>query len=89
MTALQTIRTHAFLALAAVLALATARVADARATKSGYVKTEGLDVYYEVHNTLGAGETLLLLVHGAFCTIDVCFGKVVPFLDTPVAVAKK
>ncbi len=80
MTALQTTRIHALIAIAAVVALATARVADAAPTKTGYVKTEGLDVYYEVHGSLASKTTPVLLVHGAFCTIELCFGSVIPEL---------
>jgi hypothetical protein len=46
MTALQIIRIHTFIAIATVLTLATARIADGAPAKTGYVKTEGLDVYW-------------------------------------------
>jgi pimeloyl-ACP methyl ester carboxylesterase len=80
MTALQMIRTYAFAAITTVLLLASTRIANAAPTSKGYVKTEGLDVYYEIHGTLAPQKTPLLLVHGAFCTIEVCFGNVIPEL---------
>ena len=79
MNALQTIRIHAVIAIATVLLLASARIAGAAPTTS-YVKTEGLDIYYELHGKLAADRTPLLLVHGAFCTIEICFGNVIPEL---------
>lgn len=80
MTLRSAIRIPTLVAIAVVLALAPGRIADASPTRSGYVKTEGLDVYYEVHGTLSPTQTPLLLVHGSFCTIDVCFGKLIPEL---------
>jgi pimeloyl-ACP methyl ester carboxylesterase len=41
-----------------------------------YAAVNGLQMYYEVH---GTGRPLLLLP-GGLCTIDVCFGKVIPGL---------
>ncbi|MGN6111212.1 MAG: alpha/beta fold hydrolase [Kofleriaceae bacterium] len=41
-----------------------------------YAKVNGLEMYYEVH---GKGRPLVLL-HGAFCTVDACFGKILPAL---------
>jgi pimeloyl-ACP methyl ester carboxylesterase len=43
-----------------------------------YASVNGLDMYYEVH---GTGRPLLLLP-GGLCTIDVCYGKVIPGLAT-------
>ncbi len=44
--------------------------------KSGYADVNGLNMYYEVH---GEGKPLVLL-HGAFMTIDLNFGKMLPTL---------
>lgn len=44
--------------------------------KSGYVDVDCLKMYYKVH---GVGEPLVLL-HGAYGTIDLNFGKVIPAL---------
>ncbi|WP_394827380.1 alpha/beta fold hydrolase [Pendulispora albinea] len=41
-----------------------------------YESVNGLSMYYE---TYGTGRPLVLL-HGGFCTIDVCLGKVIPIL---------
>jgi len=39
-----------------------------------YASVNGLKMYYEIH---GTGKPLVLL-HGALCTIDGCFGKILP-----------
>ncbi len=44
--------------------------------KSGYADVNGLDMYYEVY---GSGEPLVLL-HGAYMTIDLTFGDMIPAL---------
>lgn len=44
--------------------------------KSGYAAVNGLQMYYAIH---GAGRPLVLL-HGGLCTIDTCFGSVLPAL---------
>jgi pimeloyl-ACP methyl ester carboxylesterase len=41
-----------------------------------YAAVNGVDMYYEIH---GTGRPLVL-IHGAFCTIDACFGKALPAL---------
>jgi len=41
-----------------------------------YASVNGLKMYYEIH---GTGRPLVLL-HGALCTIDGCFGKILPLL---------
>src|SRR5262249_17386739 len=43
---------------------------------SGYVRANGLDVYYEIH---GDGSPLALF-HGAMGTIDSCFADLLPAL---------
>ena len=45
-------------------------------SKAGYVDVGGLNMYYEIY---GEGEPLVLL-HGAFSTIDLNFGKLIPSL---------
>lgn len=45
--------------------------------KKGYAPVNGLKMYYEVH---GSGKPLLLL-HGAFNTIDLAFGMLIPELS--------
>jgi pimeloyl-ACP methyl ester carboxylesterase len=45
-------------------------------SKSGYADVNGLNMYYEIH---GEGEPLVLL-HGAFLTIELNFGKMLPTL---------
>jgi pimeloyl-ACP methyl ester carboxylesterase len=47
-----------------------------RSFKSGYANVNGIRMYYEIH---GEGEPLVLL-HGAFMTIDLNFGKMLPAL---------
>lgn len=53
--------------------------ADTRAKAppgGAYAEVNGLKMYYEVH---GKGRPIVLL-HGAFCTIDACFGQLVKLL---------
>lgn len=45
-------------------------------SQTGYAPVNGLKMYYEVY---GEGEPLVLL-HGAFMTIDLCFGQMIPTL---------
>lgn len=62
--------------LALVLAVVTASThaeADPTPGKGRYAEVNGLKMYYEVH---GKGRPIVLL-HGAFCTIDGCFGQLV------------
>ncbi len=49
---------------------------QARASMASYASVNDLDLYYEVH---GDGPPLVLL-HGAFGTIDSCFAEVLPRL---------
>ena len=44
--------------------------------KTGYAQVNGLKMYYEIH---GAGKPILLL-HGAFNTINMAFGQLIPEL---------
>jgi len=46
-------------------------------TKTGYAQLNGIKMYYEVH---GAGKPLVLL-HGAFNTINTAFGQIIPALS--------
>ena len=43
---------------------------------TGYAPVNGLNMYYEIH---GTGQPLVLL-HGAYMTIDSAFGKLLPTL---------
>src|SRR5690606_18860894 len=45
---------------------------------TGYAPVNGLEMYYEIH---GTGGTPLVLIHGAFSTIDLDFGQVLPALS--------
>jgi pimeloyl-ACP methyl ester carboxylesterase len=45
--------------------------------KTGYAQVNGIKMYYEVH---GAGKPLVLL-HGAFNTINTAFGQIIPALS--------
>jgi len=70
-----------------VLAVLTASAhADTRAptparapapSRGPYAEVNGLKMYYEIH---GEGRPIVL-VHGAFCTIDACFGPLVKQLS--------
>jgi len=46
-------------------------------TKTGYAQVNGIKMYYEVH---GTGKPLVLL-HGAFNTINTAFGQLIPELS--------
>ncbi len=70
-----TIQTHALAVICALLALATSGVARAAPTKTGYVRSGDLDLYYEIH---GSGGRPVVLLHGSFCTIEICFGQLIP-----------
>lgn len=71
-------------ALAALAAPPAPARADTRApapspapSKGAYAEVNGVKMYYEIH---GKGRPLVLL-HGAFCTIDACFGPLVKLLS--------
>lgn len=58
-----------------LLALTSACASAPHVTK-GYAQINGMNLYYEVH---GSGPDVVL-IHGSFCTIDGCFGKLLPEL---------
>lgn len=80
MTTFQKIRITAvsatFAALA--LALAVASTASAAPGKSGFARSGDLELHYEVH---GSGGTPLVVLQGSFCTVEICFGKMLPTLS--------
>jgi pimeloyl-ACP methyl ester carboxylesterase len=53
-----------------------AEASTQRIARSGYVAVDDLNIYYEIH---GQGDPLVLL-HGAFFTIDLNFGRMLPEL---------
>jgi pimeloyl-ACP methyl ester carboxylesterase len=77
MTTLQMIRTHAVAAIFTAMTLATVAPATAAPAKTGYARSGDLDLYYEVH---GSGGTPLVVLQGSFCTVEVCFGQMLPVL---------
>lgn len=58
------------------VAMACCSINGLSQSKSGYAQVNGLKMYYEVH---GTGKPLLLL-HGAFNTINMAFGQLIPEL---------
>lgn len=60
-----------------VVAMACCSINGLSQSKSGYAQVNGLKMYYEVH---GTGKPLLLL-HGAFNTINMAFGQLIPELS--------
>jgi len=77
MTTHRMIRTHAVAATFIALALTTVSTANAAAAKTGTARSGDLDLYYEVH---GSGGTPLVVLQGSFCTIEICFGQMLPSL---------
>jgi pimeloyl-ACP methyl ester carboxylesterase len=82
MTTLDTIqtrktRTAVFVAIFTTLALATISTANAAPAKSGTARSGDLDLYYEVH---GSGGMPLVVLQGSFCTVEICFGQMLPTL---------
>lgn len=64
------------IALVAVT-LAAASTAAAEPVKTGYVRSGDVDLHYEIH---GAGGTPLVVLQGSFCTVEICFGQMLPSL---------
>jgi pimeloyl-ACP methyl ester carboxylesterase len=77
MTIIQTIRTLAFALVTALTLAAPATTAAADPVKTGYARSGALELYYEVH---GSGGTPLVVLQGSFCTVEICFGKMLPTL---------
>jgi pimeloyl-ACP methyl ester carboxylesterase len=77
MTTIKMLRTLALASTFTAFALATTSVASAAPAKTGYARSGNLDLYYEIH---GSGGTPVVLIHGSFCTIEICFGQVIPTL---------
>jgi pimeloyl-ACP methyl ester carboxylesterase len=77
MTTIQTIRTHVLAATFTALTLAAASAASAAPAKTGYARSGDLDLYYEIH---GSGGTPLVVLQGSFCTVEICFGQMLPTL---------
>jgi len=77
MTTLQIIRTHASAAILTALSLVAASTASAAPAKTGYVRSGELELHYEVH---GSGGTPLVVLQGSFCTVEICFGQMLPSL---------
>lgn len=73
----QITRTLSLAALFTALMLATTSAANAAPAKTGYARSGDLDLYYEIH---GSGGVPLVLLHGSFCTIEFCFGQMIPAL---------
>ena len=65
---------HALVLAALVVGVSTtAHAKNPASSKGRYADVNGLQLYYEVH---GKGRPIVLL-HGAFCTIEGCFGSLV------------
>lgn len=77
MTTIKNLRTSALATLFTAFTLATAGAASAAPAKTGHARSGDLDLYYEIH---GTGGTPVVLLHGSFCTIEICFGSVIPTL---------
>jgi pimeloyl-ACP methyl ester carboxylesterase len=77
MTTIRTIRAQALAVIFTTLALATASIAGAAPAKTGFARSGDLDLYYEVH---GSGGTPLVVLQGSFCTVEICFGQMLPTL---------
>ncbi|MBL8913345.1 MAG: alpha/beta hydrolase [Archangium sp.] len=59
-----------------IAVLCVSSVVFAAAPKSGYANVNGVKMYYEIS---GSGPDLVLL-HGGICTIEGCFGALIPSL---------
>ncbi len=78
MTTLPMFRTVALAATLTAATLAAVSTASAAPVKTGYARSGNLDLYYEVH---GSGGRPLVVLQGSFCTVEVCFGKMLPTLS--------
>jgi pimeloyl-ACP methyl ester carboxylesterase len=76
MTTLTMTRTPALAAIITI-ALATVSTVSAAPARTGHARSGDLDLYYEVH---GSGGTPLVVLQGSFCTVEICFGKMLPTL---------
>jgi pimeloyl-ACP methyl ester carboxylesterase len=80
MTTINTIRSQVLAAVFAALAtltLTTTSTAGAAPLKTGTARSGELDLSYEIH---GQGGTPLVVLQGSFCTVEICFGKMLPTL---------
>jgi pimeloyl-ACP methyl ester carboxylesterase len=77
MTTRTTIQLSALAAAALALATVSSAAADAAPVKTGTARSGTLDVHYEIH---GSGGTPLVVLQGSFCTVEICFGKMLPTL---------
>src|SRR6476660_6064433 len=66
-----------FAFIAVICLAATQSFSQNKPAQSGYAPVNGLKMYYEVY---GSGKPLVLL-HGAFNTIDMAFGMLIPELS--------
>lgn len=65
--------TNLLIALAVMTSCASSQAGSPAASEGRYAEVNGLRMYYEVH---GSGRPIVLL-HGAFCTIESCFGRLI------------
>ena len=79
MTTLPMFRTFALAATLTAATTAAVSTATAAPVKTGYARSGNLDLYYEVH---GSGGRPLVVLQGSFCTVEVCFGKMLPTLSS-------
>jgi pimeloyl-ACP methyl ester carboxylesterase len=49
--------------------------------KSGYAPVNGLNMYYEIHGAPQGADVPLVLLHGAFSSIEPDFGPMIPIFD--------
>jgi pimeloyl-ACP methyl ester carboxylesterase len=68
---------RSFLLIAILFAVSPSNGQQIASSNSGYVPVNGIKVYYEVH---GEGRPIVLL-HGAFFTIDMNWGQLIPELS--------
>lgn len=77
MTTPRMFRTHALAASLIALSITAVSTASAAPVKTGYARSGALDLYYEVH---GSGGMPLVVLQGSLCTVEICFGKMLPTL---------